>query len=88
MYSRSSRSKLSKLNVGSIAFMSRCTCALSFSSNQPPIVCVTPRIDAMSGFSLSSYCCLRSANDRKRGFASFIRFHRSCFGESLCKTIA
>lgn len=88
MYSRNSRSKLSIVNVGSSAFISRCTCALSFSSNQPPIVCVTLRKDDTTGCSLSSYCALRSESERKSGFVSFIFAQRSCRGESACTTSA
>lgn len=88
MYSLSSRSKLSRLNAGSRAFMSRITCAVSFSSNHEPIVWVTDRAVETTGFSDSSYAWRRETKDRRIGLVSFSLFHFSWRGESLCKTTA
>jgi hypothetical protein len=52
-------------------------CAVSFSSNQEPTVCVTERSDEMIGFSDSSYDCRREEKVRKMGLVSFILFHAS-----------
>src|ERR1700748_2163844 len=83
MYSLSSRGKVSIEKVGSRYLDTRTNCAVSFSSNHEPIVDVTVRMPEMTGFSDSSYCCLRLVKVRITGFASFRRSHFSCFALSL-----
>jgi hypothetical protein len=74
------------LKLGSMTFISRSTCAVSFSSNHEPKVCVTDRMDETMGFSDSSKDWRRETKVRRMGLVAFSLFHASCRGESLWRT--
>lgn len=88
MYSRNSLENDSRLKSGSIIRITRVTCAVSVSSNQPPMVLVTDRMLETTGFSDSSYAARQDVNVRKMGFVCFSWSHFSYLSESLCRTIA